>query len=75
MDNGKSFIFEYHNGKFGYYTEESKGADTFNPFRGGSVGEFDTFVKRIVGYATNQYQTYTFNVEEGSNYFFHDIYT
>ena len=46
MDNGKSFIFGYYNGKFGYYTEESKGADSFVPFRG--VGEFDTFVKRTV---------------------------
>ena len=71
-DNGKSFIFGYNNGKFGYYTEESKGADSFVPFR--SVGEFDTFVKRIVGSATNNYQTYTFNVEEGANYFF-TLYT
>lgn len=71
-NNGKSFIFGYHNGKFGYYTEESKGADSFVPFR--SVGEFDTFVKRIAGSATNHYQTYTFNVEEGANYFF-TIYT
>ena len=71
-DNGKSFIFGYHNGKFGYYTEESKGADSFVPFR--SVGEFDTFVKRIVGSATNQYQTYKFDVEEGANYFF-TLYT
>ena len=46
MDNGKSFIF-------GHYTEESKGADSFAPFRG--VGEFDIFVKRIAVSATNNY--------------------
>lgn len=39
IDNGKSFIFGYRNGKFGYYTEESKGADSFVPFRSGFDGE------------------------------------
>ena len=67
------FAFDTNSGKYGYITE-SGGADTFNPFRGGSVGEFDTFVKRIAGSATNSYQTYTFNVEEGANYFF-TLYT
>ena len=65
------FAFDTNSGKYGYITE-SGGADSFVPFRG--VGEFDTFVKRIVGSATNQYQTYTFNVEEGANYFF-TLYT
>ena len=67
------FAFDTNSGKYGYITE-SGGADTFNPFSDGSVGEFDTFVKRIVGSATNQYQTYKFDVEEGANYLF-TLYT
>ena len=66
------FAFDTNSGKYGYITE-SGGADTFNPFREEGVGEFDTFVKRIAGSA-NHYQTYTFNVEEGTNYFF-TLYT
>lgn len=65
------FAFDTNSGKYGYITE-SGGADSFVLFRG--VGEFDTFVKRIAGSATNHYQTYTFDVEEGSSYFF-TIYT
>ena len=67
------FAFDTNSGKYGYITE-SGGADTFNPFSDGSVGEFDTFIKRIVGSATNNYQTYKFDVEEGASYLF-TLYT
>ena len=40
------FAFDTNSGKYGYITESS-GADTFNPFSDGSVGEHVTLVQEV----------------------------
>lgn len=35
--NSNPFIFDYHDGKYGFNTSESRGADTFIPFKSGYI--------------------------------------
>lgn len=38
--NNNHFYFDYKNGKYGYNTSPSRGADTFFPFSSGGISEF-----------------------------------
>lgn len=35
--NSKAFIFDYHDGKYGFNTNPNRGADTFTPFSGTEI--------------------------------------
>lgn len=44
--NSKHFYFDYKNGKYGYNTNPNRGADTFVPFKNGSLW-FSVFTSNI----------------------------
>lgn len=48
------FIYDYKDGKYGYNTDPSRGADTFFPFRGETQHIFQTYYKSSFGSFTGQ---------------------
>lgn len=56
--NGKNFYFDYKNGKYGYNTSSSRGADTFVPFKQGSGDGLEisiNYVHSMYTYPPNPY--------------------
>ena len=49
--NGKNFYFDYKNGKYGYNTSSSRGADTFVPFSGGNIEVLEFYTNMPAGTA------------------------
>ena len=61
--NSNHFYFDYKNGKYGFNTDSSRGADTFVPFKSG----VDSSIKLQLGtisFSDNNSHDYTYNVPD-----------
>ena len=76
--NNKHFYFDYKNGKYGYNTNPSRGADTFVPFSSVDEGSFEASAVNStetinLGYRPKEVICYSYYYADGANGAYVDI--